>query len=60
MTKVIGGVVLVLWLLGVLDILDFHICIASAGQCNVTLNYGAETMPLPGITYAAPRYQERT
>ena len=31
---VIGYVFIVLWLLGVLNVIDFHICIKDAGKCK--------------------------
>ncbi|MBX9831963.1 MAG: hypothetical protein K2X78_02840 [Burkholderiaceae bacterium] len=30
----IGTIVLILWLLGVLDIIDFRLCIGPMGACN--------------------------
>ena len=30
----IGTIVLILWVLGMLDIIDFRLCIGAVGTCN--------------------------
>ena len=30
----IGTIVLILWLLGLLDVIDFRLCVGAVGTCN--------------------------
>lgn len=30
----IGTIVLILWVLGVLDVIDFRLCVGPVGSCN--------------------------
>lgn len=31
----IGTIVLILWLLGLLDVIDFRLCVGAVGTCDV-------------------------
>jgi hypothetical protein len=34
----VGGIHLLLFVLGALNVIDFHVCVAGPGQCEVKLN----------------------
>lgn len=49
----VGTIVLVLWLLGVLGIIDFRLCVGLAGTCSASAASPAANAHMAALT-AAP------